>query len=127
MSRPGQAVDVKPPVNLDVKSRMFSHISPPMQTAPGPSQMQGLPAPPPLQPRPVSSIGQPQEPAAKIRRLNDGSQAVLFNLSGGIGSLGGLGSDSSDLLQNLLGVEGNALDSMLDSNPDNAAKMLGVK
>lgn len=67
------------------------------------------------------------EPAAKIRRLNDGSQAIRFNLRGGIGGLGGLGSDSSDLLQNLLGVEENAIDRMLDSNADSAAKMLGVQ
>ncbi len=120
---------MKPPLNIDLKPRVFSQISPQVQTLPAPQplhpQVQTLPAPPPLQPRPVSSVA--QQPAAKIRRLNDGSQAVLFNLSGGIGSLGGLGSDSSDLLQNLLGVEENALDRMLDANPDKAAKMLGVK
>ena len=71
--------------------------------------------------------GARDQPAAKIRRLNDGTQAVLFNLRGGIGSLGGLGSDSSDLLQNLLGVEETAIDKMLDSNADSAAKLLGVK
>ena len=33
---------------------------------------------------------------------------------------------NSDILQNLLGVEGSALDEMLGTSADNAAKLLGV-
>ncbi len=51
---------------------------------------------------------------------------MLFSLRGRIGSLGGLGSDSSDLLHNLLGVEETAIEKMLDSNAESAAKVLGV-